>query len=626
MRWRAAVIAGAGILAYANSLWGPFIFDDMLSVVENQQIRDWRRLGSVLFPERELPTAGRPLVNFSFALNYAFGGLDPRGYHLVNLALHLMAGLAVFGVVRRTLDRLAVGNRPAANIGFAAALIWTLHPLNTEAVNYVTQRTELMMGLFYLLTLYACVRRWNVAAVVSSAAGMACKESMATAPVVVVLYESIFTFGSVKRALAERWRFYAALAGCWMVLGALMWSGPRVHSAGFSSGVSPWTYLLNQTVMIAEYLRRAVWPRSLVLNYGWPIPLTIADVLPYALLVTLLLALTIVALVRWPRVGFLGAWFFITLAPTSSIVPIATEVGAERRMYLPLIALVVLAVWGASLLRRAGPAVAAAALVTLSTALAAGTFARNREYASALTLARTIVDRHPTPFAEHVLASELLMAGHRDDAMVHLRRALPGAPRAHYTLGAELLKEGKLEDAIDELQAFVREQPMLLEAVSARRFLGAAYLKLQRWPEAIEQARLVLTMKPAPTERVEAERLLADALFGQESLDEALTHYRLYLQARPNDVGALAQVGIIYAATNRLADAVSTFRRAVDLDPKNGNSQRNLATALLDSGDLAGAVDHARQAAALRPGDRDAVRLIEQALALQQGGGRSEVR
>lgn len=622
MRWRAAIIAGAGILAYANSLWGPLIFDDMLSVVENQQIRDWRRLESVLFPARELPTAGRPLVNFSFALNYAFGGLDPRGYHLVNLALHLMAGLVVFGVVRRTLDRLAVENRSAASLGFAVALIWTLHPLNTEAVNYVTQRTELMMGLFYLLTLYASIRRWNVAAVVSCAAGMACKESMATAPVAIVLYESIFMFGSVKKALAERWRFYAALAGCWFVLGAVMWSGPRVHSAGFSSGVSPWTYLLNQTVMITEYLGRAVWPRSLVLNYGWPIPLTIRDVLPDALLVALLLALTIVALVRCPRVGFLGAWFFITLAPTSSIVPIATEVGAERRMYLPLIALVVLAVWGASLLKRAGPAVAAAALVTWSMALAAGTFARNREYASALTLARTIVDRHPTPVAEHVLASELLMAGNREDAMVHLRRALPGAPRAYYTLGTELFKEGRLEEAIGELQAFVREQPLLLEAVSARQFLGAAYVKLQRWSEAIEQARLVLTMKPTPTERAETERLLADALFGQESLDEALTHYRLYLQARPNDVAALTQVGIIYAATSRLADAVSSFRRAVDVDPKNGNSQRNLATALFDSGDPAGAVDHARQAVRLRPGDREAARLLEQALALQQGGRR----
>ena len=124
----------------------------------------------------------------------------------------------------------------------------------------------------------------------------------------------------------------------WLVLAGLISSDPRGQSAGFSNDVSPWTYLLNQTIMITRYLYLTIWPRPLVAWYGWALPLTIADVIPYALFVMFLLMLTAAALLRQPRVGFLGAWFFITLAPTSTIVPIATEMGAERRMYLPLIA------------------------------------------------------------------------------------------------------------------------------------------------------------------------------------------------------------------------------------------------------------------------------------------------
>ena len=496
--WRILLIVLAGSVAYSNSLSGPFIFDDLPAIVENPQIREWSRLSAVLRPERESPVAGRPLVNLSFAINYALDGLNPLGYHLVNIAIHLLCALVIFGVVRRTLALPGLQprfGRWASNLAFAAALLWTLHPLNTEAVNYVTQRTELMMALFYLLTLYAGIRawqaararRWHAIAVASCAAGMACKESMATAPLMVVLYDSIFLFGSLRHAVRSRWRFYAGLAMSWMVLVAVMWSGPRVHSAGFSSGASPWTYLLNQTVMITNYLRLTVWPRALVLNYGWPLPLTLADVIPYALLVTSLLALTIVVLARQPKWGFLGLWFFVTLAPASSVVPIATEVGAERRMYLPLIALVVLAVVGTSFIKRLPSRAAAIVLVMCAGGLAAGTWIRNREYASSLLLARTVVARHPTSVAHHLLAAELMIAGQDDEGMAHLRQALPGAPRAYYDLGIALFKQEKTTEAIEALQAFVREQPLLLEAVSARQLLGQAFAKQQQWLPAIEQ-------------------------------------------------------------------------------------------------------------------------------------------
>src|SRR5207247_11058674 len=130
------------------------------------------------------------------------------------------------------------------------------------------------------------------------------------------------------------------------VRGALRWAGPRARAAGCSSRVSPWTYVLSPAEMIVRSVRLAMWPRGLVVDYGPPRALTLTESAPYGALVLLLVALTIWALARMPKIGFLGLWFFATLSPTSSIVPIATEVGAERRMYLPLAAVVVLGVIG----------------------------------------------------------------------------------------------------------------------------------------------------------------------------------------------------------------------------------------------------------------------------------------
>jgi len=638
--WRAFAIVVTALLAYANGLSGPFIFDDLISIVQNQQVREWWNLAAMLTPGLELPTAGRPLVTVSFAVNYALGGLDVRGYHLVNLAFHLLSGLLVFGIVRRTLELPSLkarfaGTAPNAgppargrcalgcNLGFAAALLWTLHPLNTEAVNYLTQRTELMMAFFYLLTLYASIRAaasrprpWRAIAVVSCIAGMACKESMVTAPVVVVLYDVIFVFESPRKAIRDRWRFYTALCLSWVVLAALVWTGPRAHSAGLSTGVSPWTYLLNQTVMITQYLHLALWPRALVVNYGWPVPLSLGDVLPYALFVAALLAITAVALVHRPKWGFIGAWFFVTLAPTSSIVPIATEVGAERRMYLPLIAVVVLAVLSASFLKRAVSAGGAVALAVVAALFSIGVFARNREYSSALLLARTTVERHPTSVAHHLLGVTLLVAGDRDEAMSELRQAIPGAPRAHYTLGVELVKDGKTNEAIAQFQAFLREQPNLIEAISARQLLGRAFAQQQRWSEAIEQEEQVLTMNPTDAQRLDTQALLAEVSFGAENFQEAIAHCVEYLRSRPNDGRVLTRLGIALIATGRLEEAIAAFRRAAAAAPTDADAQLNLASALHDHRDFQEALVYAQQALALRPADAQTHHLVGRLLAL----------
>jgi len=586
-------------LTYANSLGGPFILDDQATIVQNPQIKDLSDVRAVLVPASETPIAGRPLASLTFAVNYAVNGLDVRGYHIVNIALHALCALLLMLVARRTLE---------ASVAFAAALLWAVHPLNSEVVNYISQRTESLMAAFYLLTLYAAIRarnergvRWTLTAVASCAAGLACKESMATAPLIVALYDRIFLFDSWKAAVRGRRHLYVGLAATWILAGALVAAGPRAAVAGFSSGVSPWTYLMNQAVIITEYLRLAVWPDALVIFYGWPEALGAADVLPYLVFILALVVLTAVGLWRRPPIGFLGAWFFITLAPASSIVPIATEVGAERRLYLPLMALAVLAVvavdvvWKRVAVRRVVP-VPLVVTVAAAAALATLTVARNREYASPLTLARTVVERRPSSVAHHILAEHLATAGQREEAVRHLREAVAqGDSRARFLLGRVLAEQGNYSESVQQFEALIATsqlpyrlvprwlEPPITEVMTARLMMGRVLLAQQQWDRAADQATRILDAFPNHSG---AHGLRADVLFAREQWGAAAAAYREYLRRQPADAAALLNYGITQVAMENLDEAIGAFTRAAELDPENVRARRLLALAQEDRAQL----------------------------------------
>src|SRR6266403_1569474 len=196
------LIVAAVLLAYGNSFSGPFIYDDLTSIPENLHIRHlWPLWDTLQAPHTT--AEGRPLVCLTLALNYALGGLEVWGYHAVNLATHVFAAIVLFGIVRRTLDGPRLGGRfgpYASGLAAAVALCWAVHPLQTESVTYIIQRTESMMGLFLLLSLYCVIRghdsprrsEWYATAVVCCALGMGSKETMGIAPIIVLLYDRIF--------------------------------------------------------------------------------------------------------------------------------------------------------------------------------------------------------------------------------------------------------------------------------------------------------------------------------------------------------------------------------------------------------------------------------------------------
>ena len=349
--WCIAAIIAAGVLVYLNSFAGVFIYDDLREIVGNRRIRGFDGLWG-----------SRPVVMFTLALNYAVGGLDVRGYHLLNLVVHLLAGLTLFGVVRRVAGLpqfREVSGRRASLFALATALIWVVHPLQTESVTYIIQRAESLMGLFYLLTLYCVVRGatssrsapWYACAVLACALGMGSKPVMITAPIVVLLFDRAFLAGSFADVFRSRWRLYAGLAVTWGVLlgtgiVAVMLdvSPQRPTTAGFGyEGATPLTYLLTQAGVLEHYLKLCFWPRPLCLDYAWPLASTAGAIVGPVLLIGGLFAASVFAWRRYPWLGFLGLAFFAVLAPTSSIVPFA-HASFEHRMYLPLAAIVLIAV------------------------------------------------------------------------------------------------------------------------------------------------------------------------------------------------------------------------------------------------------------------------------------------
>ncbi|HEY1422494.1 MAG TPA: glycosyltransferase family 39 protein, partial [Candidatus Acidoferrum sp.] len=259
------LILAATLLTYANSFSGPFIFDDLPWIAANPHIRHLWPLWNVL----QAPPGGgtrRPLVCLTLALNYALGGLEPWSYHVFNLAIHACAALVLFGIVRRTLQRPRLRQRfgmPANGLAAAIAILWAVHPMQTESVTYVIQRMESLMGLFLLLTLYCVIRGhdsprrlwWFAGAVACCALGMATKEGMTIAPIIVLLYDRVFLADSWADLSHKRSRLYIGLAATWLILISLIVINKARGGTllGFPA-VSWWRYAQNQFGATAHYL------------------------------------------------------------------------------------------------------------------------------------------------------------------------------------------------------------------------------------------------------------------------------------------------------------------------------------------------------------------------------------
>ena len=601
----AALLIGAGTLAYANSFFGVFVFDDRLEIVKNPALAQLWPPGKAMFGGKMMPA--RPLPYYTFAVNYALHGTSVGGYHAVNLAIHLAAGLVLWGIIRRTLGmpRVPPRYRRAANgLALAAALLWLLHPLQTESVTYIYQRMESLMGLFYLLTLYCFVRSadsrrprlWLEAAVLCCAAGMGSKEVMVTAPLLVLWYDRVFVAAGWRELFRRRWPFYAALAATWIVVFAVMRCQADLYRETDAASMpwTPWQYALNQPIVIWHYLRLTFFPRGLCLHYHWPGAATFAEMIGPGLSLLVLLAATAWCMVRRPALGFVAGSFFLVLSVTSSVVPVFDMI-FEHRMYLSLAAVATLVVLGGyDLLNFLVPlppgslrrfCLHAAPTVLAATALAATTYQRNCAYASLVDMWQDVAAKCP----QNEIAAKSLGIGfveqHRfEESIAAFRRALvladalPAAParvwlaEVHTNLGASFLNVGKAAEAMRAYEAAVRIDPTY---AGAYLNMGTLFGKLRDPARARHCFEKAIELKPeyAPS------YYNLGVVLEQTDAEAACRCYETALSLDPDYAPAHNLLGMSLLRRGDRGQAIKHFQRALQSDPNLAIARRNLALA-----------------------------------------------
>lgn len=630
--WPVAGLLLLVAIAYHNSLSGPFVFDDAPAIVENPTVHRLSLATLLPPPDQGQTVGGRPLVNLSLALNYAVGGTAPRGYHVFNLFVHAGVALAWLGVLRRALSsgRMAARYaRVATPLAFTAAAVWAVHPLPTEAVTYIVQRAEAMVALLCLLTLYAFQRAYDRPAAVSAAtpparwnawplvsflaclAGMATKEVMVVAPVIVLLYDRVWLAASWREVWRKRWRIHGALGSTWVLLAGLVVStGGRGGTAGLGGGDSSWDYLLIQCRAIAHYLRLTVWPAGLTFDYGLHQDTSIGGALPGAAILLTLLAVAIWRSRRAPEFALTVLGIFAVLAPSSSIVPIAVQPIAEHRMYLPAAAVIALLVLGVH--RCLGGRGRGLALLTLLP-LVGLTVARNTAYQTELALWNDTAAKQPVNGRAHSqFGDALLAASHVPEALAQHERAValesavfrpshrsllpdvlmglgnaqlasgdtehaaatfrrvvelePQWKSGWYNYGSVLMELGRLDAAATALESALSLDP---DYVSARTNLGAVRLRLGKPDLALVHFEAAARL--APDAKTETNLGVALAQLGRGS--DARKAFTRALRWDPDFIPALEQLAEELAAENRPTEAAAVVAKLLAVDPNHARAR-----------------------------------------------------
>jgi tetratricopeptide (TPR) repeat protein len=460
-RQAALFVAVITCVAFLNSFGGRFVFDDIHEIERNPSIERLFPPWDAMFVGNKLPA--RPLPYLTFAIDHAIWGKKPFGYHAVNLLVHVIAALALFHLVRLTLLSPRLRGRwgdRAVPLAMVIAMLWAVHPLQTQAVTYIYQRIESMTGMFCLLSLAAFARAaaaaqspggtwpksWLAGSVAAAAAAMASKENAVVLPFLILAYDWFFVEPpageSWPAALRRRWGFYLPLFATWAIIGLQLRMQASHYQEFDKESLTPFTYGLTEAGVILHYLRLAVWPVGQCFDSsGWPVAKSVGQVLPALAAILALLAVTVVGTVRRRPWAAFGVLFFLALAPTSSIMPIEA-VANEHRMYLALAGVVgavvcggvELAAWIAA--RQPGlvprdPRVPAAVAAVAIMLLVVATQLRNQVYSDVTNFWMDVLRQDDGNHrANWALASVFDANGQTDVAMILAEKAVARKPTA----------------------------------------------------------------------------------------------------------------------------------------------------------------------------------------------------
>jgi len=547
-------------IAYSNSFGVPFLFDDSEAVIGNVSIRN---IASFAWLKNfSGPVGGRPFSNLTFAASYAVGGLSPVGYHVVNLFIHILSALVIFSLLSEIFSRSDMPQRlrdAAVYLAFSCAVIWGCHPVATYTVTYISQRTEGLMSLCYLLVIYCfwkwmgpdTNRRWPYIAIGFCFCGMMSKEGMATAPIMVLLFDRVFFSASYSSALRQRKWFYSALFASWILLLGLYFNAPG-RGTGYDTAITTFKYAVTEGTVVLKYLGLVFYPSPLIFDYST----TVYNHLHHAWLPVIvclgLVASSLVLLYKRPVWGLAAFWFFLLLAPTSSIIPVPGQPMGENRMYLaalgPIVIFVVLLYYYGR--RLTWPVVAISACVFIQLSL-------NRNFVCTSQVG--------------LWTNEVAM--------------LPDNARARLNLFSSLLVEGRIKDATAALDGAIALRPTWANLSIAK---GDLFLRTGDSLKA--EACYYFAVQNDPN-NLEGMRKLGWMLQERGELAQAEHDFNQVIKWRPTDTMSIVGLGNIALARGKPAEAMALYDKSLEIDPDSAVAHNDRGWLLMQKGDVSAAME-----------------------------------
>ena len=619
---------------YFNALSGDFVYDDTFQIVDNPWIRDIKNIPAIFSksvwsfqPGVVTSNYYRPLMHTVYMFNYHLFGLQPWGFHLVNILFHCGVSALVFLVIRRLLTE---HRKPVTSAylspPFIAALLFASHPIHTEAVTWIAGLPDVAFTFFYLLSFYLYillregVKRVYLLSILSFSMAALFKEPAITLPIILIAYDYL-----VKKsdetivAGIKRYIPYVGVSGVYLL--ARYYALRSFAPIKSYDDLSAYQSIINVLPLFREYLTCLFWPFDLNL---WHTFHRISSLFEangiFSLVVAFLFFICTVAAYRKNKVIFFSLLLTVVpLLPAFYIKAISGKPFAERYLYLPSFGFVFLLAiflsWAEDKLPRVARTITIAFIV-IGGVYTAVTINRNNVWKDNFSLWSDTVRKSPDISDAHInLGKAYASQGRWDVAMSELQTALqldPDCVEAHSNLGVVYFSQGQLDRAIAEYQTALR-----LDAsnVDAHNNLGVAYKSQGQLDMAIAEYQTALRLDP---DNVKAHTNLGNLYASQGQLDRAIAEYQTVLRLKPDFMEAHNNLGTAYKSQGLLDSAIAEYQTALRLAPDNVGVHTNLGNVYATQGQLDRAIAEYQIALRLNPDYDEARRRLNDIVSKQR--------